>query len=45
MTDNKITFGQSINRGQQDMPNNLTYSQMTTNIDIHVILTGGGEDE
>ena len=32
MADNKITFGQSINRGQQDMPNNLTYSQMTTNI-------------
>ena len=32
MADNKITFGQSINRGQQDMPNNLSYSQMTTNI-------------
>lgn len=32
MTDNKITFGQSINRSQQDMPNNLSYSQMTTNI-------------
>ena len=32
MANNKITFGQSINRGQQDMPNNLTYSQMTTNI-------------
>ena len=32
MADNKITFGQSINRSQQDMPNNLSYSQMTTNI-------------
>ena len=32
MADNKISFGQSINRSQQDMPNNLSYSQMTTNI-------------
>ena len=32
MANNKISFGQSINRGQQDMPNNLSYSQMTTNI-------------
>ena len=32
MEDKQISFGSAINRNQQEMPNNLSYSQMTTNI-------------